>query len=287
MIHCGALVAQNQDLRVIDCMLCGYAHLDPLPTPSAVDEYYTNDKFYATHSPLDWLQREKDEHLANLWDSYYEWETRKFHSSPIMDIGCGAGYFGYYASHHACPTIGVEPSASARAFTNGKRIYPTIEEALPHWHYRSDNSVRMRLVLEHLLNPRAMLRRCWELMGPDGILEIVIPLEFNPLQNKLRKAYGSDWFVQPPHINYFTKKSIVKLLKSCNFEIAYEGATFPTELWWQLGYHYLGNDVLGHQLHLRRLNLEKRYGSHIFDIYSLLYRKLGWGREAAIFARKV
>lgn len=287
--HMGKLVAKNGELEIIDCWQCGYAHLRKLPTQSEVDDYYISDKFYATYSPKDWLEREKQEHLANLWDSYYEWETRKFDGAQIMDIGCGAGWFGYYASHNCCMAVGVDPSESARDFTNSKRIYATIEEAQQHFPHFHTNSARMRLVLEHLLDPLAMLKRCREIVGVNGLLEIVVPLELNPLQQKIRADRGdyTDWFVQQPHINYFTKGSIKKLVESAGYKVVYEGATFPMEIWYLLGKKYIGNDVMGHDLHIKRLELEKKFGHHIFDIYGMLYRKFGIGREAILFARKI
>lgn len=289
-MHSGPIVAASTGLKAIQCYSCGYAHLVPLPTQAEVDAYYNEDQFYATHAPPDWFKRERIEHQAGLWSSYYTWEARQFpNSCPIIDIGCGAGWFGNYLMQHGPYHLvyGVEPSASARAFSPSKYIYPTLHEAKNHmpgsW---ADISVRMRLTLEHLLDPRQMLEECHNLTGPQGVLEVVVPHEFSPLQRKMRQSWGSDWFVQKPHINYFTGNSLKRLLSECGWQVYYEGATFPIELYWHLGQRYLGNDALGHKLHLRRLQLETGVGPHIFDIYARLYRWFGWGRELIMFARR-
>ena len=311
--HAGPVVARNDKLYVIDCHKCGYAHLLNLPAQGEVDAYYTTDKFYSTYSPPDWFQRETQEHQAGLWTPYYKWEARHFpEHATILDIGCGMGWFSWIVRHTTQHfRVGVEPSEAARtqASRHGMHLlYPTITEARKHYPKHATDSVRMRLVLEHLLDPQAMLLECQQWVGARGRLELVVPNELNPLQNVIRKhitgdrasrgnnvpsrhgtirgyAPYKDWFVQAPHINYFTKQSIKGLLERTGWRIVDEGATFPTELWWLLGQQYIGNDKLGHQLHMRRLQFEYHLGPKAFELYRKLYQWFGIGRELLVFAK--
>jgi len=291
MTNCtGEIVARNQGLEVMDCKPCGYAHLHPKPDAAAVDAYYTSDQFYSTHSPRDWFEREYKEHRQGLWSSYYTWESWQFpRGCAITDIGAGCGWFGMQIGQYRNLVYSVEPSESARLYgidhgaRNMHRTLVEVKKTQPPW---TDNSTRARLVLEHLVDPGAFLDKCAEFTGPDGVLEVVIPSEFNPLQTKMRKVHG-DWFVQQPHINYFTGKSLTRLLRGHGWEVVKVGATYPIELRWHLGDRYIGDDQMGHRLHMQRLDMEKKLGPRIFNVYTRLYKWFGWGREAIVFARRV
>ena len=116
------------------------------------------------------------------------------------------------------------------------------------------------------------------------MLQIIVPNEFNPLQNKVRERVGYDWFVQKPHINYFDKNQIKMLLRRCGYSIVDECGTFPIELMYLMGYKYIGNDRVGKKIHKFRLDFEKKLGIAAYKWYRVMYKKLGWGRESIITA---
>jgi SAM-dependent methyltransferase len=294
--HCGVVVARNDGLSVLDCETCGYAHLDSLPTRADVDAYYNEDMFYKTHGPQGWLDNEKRENLAGLWDSAYRHQAsliRKYGGHGLIDVGCGTGWFmQYYQRAYGVHYVhGIEPSATAVGWSPAPRMIYRDYEALVdkgNWFGpMSLDSLRMALVLEHVLDPRAELERNVDrYVGCSGIVELVVPNEFNSLQRKLVGQVGYDWYVQKPHINYFSKASLRRLVESIGLKVVYQSGTFPMELWWWLGYRYIGDEFVGTRCHKNRLQIERRFGKMAWSVYHLLYRTLGWGRESIIVARR-
>ena len=141
----------------------------------------------------------------------------------------------------------------------------------------------MALVLEHVVDPlETVLIAKKNYIGSKGKLLVIVPNEFNPLQVRVQARVGGAWYVQQPHINYFSKVGINSLLQACGFRITYQGGTFPMELLYLMGHKYIGDDAVGQQCHQIRLNFERRMGWYAFRLYHLLYSRLGWGRETII-----
>lgn len=142
-------------------------------------------------------------------------------------------------------------------------------------------NIRLSFLLEHLPQPGAFLREHlgWPGLRVDKVM-VVVPNELNPLQQRLRKRIGYDWFVDSTHCNYFTSAGLCNLFERAGLRAVSKQATFPLELLALSGaYKYVGNDAVGQQAHLFRLRFEKALGPLAFKLYTLLYRRLGWGRE--------
>lgn len=304
MSHAGRV-----DGKIIHCNDCGFAHLWPLPDADTVKAYYDNDQFYTgtnPHSPPGWFKKELAEHQAGYWYAYYDYLAGLLQpGKPVIDIGCGCGWLvdsllgdGWYA-------WGVEPSLAARRFSPVQdRLYPSIDDLAMIHGIRGN--ITLVLTLEHILDPETFLRRD-VLLHLDGRLVMVVPNEFNPLQNAIigrETRLGADWwnnrfiladkngneynpwFVCPVHINYFTPASLRRLLESVGLRIVHESGTFPTELPILFGYDHRGQPDRGKRLHEWRLRFERRFGINSFRLYRLLYRLFGIGREVIMVAER-
>lgn len=278
MNHSGPIIASNGKIDIIDCTVCNYAHQKTLPTQMELDDYYRKDKFYTTHSSDDWFAKNYSEHAKGYWKACYEYESRLL-SGKLLDYGCGDGWFIKYYDNES---VGIEPSSIARWYSSGIEVYNDVA-SMPK-KYKFD-SLRLSIVLEHILNPYDLIYSLKEYMNENHTIQIIVPNEFNSLQNIIRNNYGNDWFVQYPHINYFTRSSAVDFVKKCGYYITDISATFPMELFYILGYKYIGNDKLGRTLHMQRLKLEKKFGYRTFSVYKFLLNKFNYGREIIITGR--
>lgn len=281
-MHRGPVIAVNkigdETINVLDCDVCGYAHLENLPTQKELDEYYLKDLFYKTHSSKDWFEKNKREHRHGYWFSQYEYQDRQLNVGSVLDYGSGDGWFIRYYKN----AVGVEPSQLARSYCNDLYIVSDIQHLRGVKYY----NIRMSLVLEHILEPYPLIYNLMDYGYNNHKIQIIVPNEFNPLQNKIRERLSCDWFVQKPHINYFTKESIIKLVKRCGYYITDTCGTFPMELFYLMGFKYIGDDNLGRKCHNIRLNFERTFGVNAYKLYRVLYNKLGWGRESIITASR-
>lgn len=283
----GPLLAPN----VLDCSVCQFSHLYPLPDPAAVDRYYEGDYFYSgsdPHSPSDWFEKERHEYEAGLWDSYFSYLASFLEKGkPIVDVGAGCGWFiGWLyerGDYNKVGIVGIEPSKQARDFSPYRGLFHPNLDILKA--YRPSNIVLM-LTLEHILDPESFLR---EQIVPylGGRLIVVVPREFSLLQQFVGLRYPDKrhWFVSQVHCNYFTKTSLKSLLERVGLSVTHTGATFPTEIWPLIGRNHIGNDEQGRRNHLWRLQLERRWPG-VFKVYGWLGRWLGIGREIVMVGEK-
>jgi len=270
-IHEGPVLARKDELEVIDCTSCGFAHLK---SGGASESEYAAGLF----QDRAWFEKERKEHIQGLWDACYEFQWRLMRETePFLDYGCGAGWFMWYVRRRTVPfpakCVGLELAPIPPAFVPlnvSDLIYPPSSSRV----LQRFPAVRMSLILEHMERPQAFLESHVQTWMPRRFL-VVTPNEFNPLQRRV----GGSWFVSRWHWNYFTPRTLTRLFFRLGYDATYRGASFPMELFILAGLDYRDDPELGRKCHLRRLRLEQALGWRVFRVYSLLHRLLGWGRE--------
>jgi SAM-dependent methyltransferase len=95
----------------------------------------------------------------------------------VLDIGCGAGGVGRALRDRADALVGIEPDA--RAAERAREVYDavhtgTVETTLPALEGSFDVILAYD-VLEHLVDPGAVLRELRGLAAEDGILHVSVP----------------------------------------------------------------------------------------------------------------
>lgn len=164
----------------------------------------------------------------------FEEITNKYTMKNILDYGCGNGVTGSYfkkvANSHL---IGVDGSQYGLTQAK-KRNYDEVffcDDFNTQSIALSSNSMDFVLckdVLEHLLNPIFVLNEINRILKNDGIALILIPNHF-PLKYRIKFLFTNEIDTQKyfpkanqwdlPHLRFFTKSGIVKMLNKCGFEI--------------------------------------------------------------------
>ncbi len=95
--------------------------------------------------------------------------------SPVLDVGAAEGYLGRLLQGSGLVIDAVEPvgkyASMARPYY--RRMYQaTIEEVRLEEEYRA---IVFGDVLEHLVEPAAVLKRLLEHLGPDGVVLVSVP----------------------------------------------------------------------------------------------------------------
>jgi len=288
-------MAVKNGFDLLDCQECGFIHAVPIPSPGELDALYR--RHYFLKDKPDYLAR----HLEDLdwWNTVYGDRYKTFEEllppsrRRILDVGSGYGLFLQQGRRRGWQTLGIEPSAPGASYSRGLGL-EVIEnflsaETAPG--LGTFDVVHLSEVLEHIPDPQQMLGLIRQMLTPGGLLGVIVPNDFNPLQLAMQSACSSaPWWVGPPyHLNYFTFNSLSQLLRRCGFEVLQVESTFPMELFLLMGDHYVGNDLLGRHCHGKRkrfeLNLEQAgLGSLKRDLYRAL-ANLGVGREVMIFGQ--
>ncbi|MEW6386287.1 MAG: class I SAM-dependent methyltransferase [Thermodesulfobacteriota bacterium] len=295
--HRGPILDEIKGYSVIDCEVCGFKHVVPLPTLEELAAVYRLE-YYTVDKPL-YLERYRED--LDWWNLVYRerYETFEELLSPtrrrLLDVGSGPGFFLRLGQERGWQTLGIEPSARAAAHSRSLGV-EVLEDFLTEETAAGLGTfdvVHLSEVLEHIPDPRGMLAIVQSLLAPAGLLCVVVPNDYNPLQNSLRAVCGFEpWWVGPPHhLNYFDFASLSRLVESTGFEVVLTEATFPIDMFLLMGDNYVDNDLLGRQCHQKRKNLEQNLAkAGMTDLKRRLYKalaSLGLGREVQIFAKKI
>lgn len=294
--HRGQILDSKNGFDVIECEVCEFKHIIPIPTKQELkniyrDEYYTREKpFYLkrTYEDLEWWNLI----YADRYDTFEK--NLPSDRRSILDIGTGPGFFLLYGKKRGWNVLGIEPSKQAAEHAKSLGI-KIIEEFMDRSLANKLNKfdvIHMSEVLEHVPDPTEMIKITHDLLKPGGLLCVSAPNDYSPFQKVLREicAYKPWWVTPPFHINYFNFDSLEKLLRKIGFKIIIKETTFPIDIFLLMGDCYIGNNNLGRQCHKKRKQFElllNRGGYN--DLKRKLYRyfaEVGVGRVVVLYGKK-
>ena len=294
--HEGPLLARVGEHDIIACRTCGFRHALPLPTAESLETAY-RETYYSEEKP-DFLARSgEDQAWAELAqaDRLAIFERILGPSRRrILDIGCGPGFFLKTAQTRGWQVQGIEPSRQAAAHARGLGI-DVVEgffSADGAGHLGRYDGVHLNNVLEHVPDPRGILRCAHAILDAGGLICINVPNDFSPFQSAGRAAVGArEWWLAPPHhLNYFDFDSAAALLERLGFTVVERTTSFPMELFLMMGEDYIGNDAVGRAAHAKRKRFDLALeAAGQGETRRAFYRALagaGIGREAVLIAVK-
>lgn len=308
-MHRGKIVTERKGkYKVIDCQICGFKHLDPIPTEEEIKEFYRK-KYYSEarrrgkckeaklisegqkrETELSWL-RETAYKDRLYWFELYTKTIPK--PKCILDVGCGTGDFLKYMEEAGWIGFGMEPSEEAfnKAKLLGlKNVYnTTLEEFAKKILILEDifDAINLMDILHHVPNPKEILEICKNFLKPGGIMCVEDPNEFNPLQLRGQRVLNKEmwWIVPLEHINYFNFQTLEDLLVDVGFKSTLRTTDFPMELFLLMREDYIGNEGVGSKCHQKRMDFEMALPDNLRrKIYQNL-ASLGMGRSCIVYAK--
>jgi len=192
-------------------------------SPGELDKAYEHDYYDAGGSPA---RKGYEDYLANaslrtrgFARRLSELEQHTNHRGRLLDFGCAFGLFLKVAVDAGWEAIGYERSAWAADY--GRRHYGvTIQSGdgdREAFDPCSFDIVTMWDVLEHLEDPRAVVRSVASWLKPGGVLAL------NTIDNGSvgARLAGEHWrHIAPPHhLQYFTRASLTGLLRDNGFRV--------------------------------------------------------------------
>lgn len=165
----------NTDIEVLECKDCGLVFLGSSMVIS--DEDYQQSKMHEGFNTetggeaaiATWL-RETD------WDDARRIEMlgQAIVNKTVLDFGCGAGGFLLKAQNIAAKVVGIEVEQRVLDHYEGQQeLYSSIEECKSQG--LEFDVVTAFHVLEHVADPRAMLKELAEILKPGGRIVIELP----------------------------------------------------------------------------------------------------------------
>jgi SAM-dependent methyltransferase len=208
------------------CQSCGTAFTWPRLQPEELEQYYRRSYYGPENvkfiSPLEKIV----EFVTNRRAAWISQQVPP--RSRILEIGCGRGLLLKALNKLEHESLGIERSELAATRAReipGVTVFTTPVEECGF----SDDSLDLVIlwhVLEHLHDPRNVLRQIFRVLKPGGRLIIEVP-NLASLQSVLT---GKNWFHLDVerHLFHFTPSGLEELLHSAGFS-SRRGGTFSWE----------------------------------------------------------
>jgi len=204
------VVRDNPSLDVYECSNCGLVSLSS--KEHIRDDHYCESGMHGEILPSmeSWLQdTAPDDHRR------FEMLKPSITNKKILDFGCGAAGFLCKAKMVAVDASGVEPERRVREYWVGKiKLYGSLEEA-----EKGYNVITAFHVIEHLPDPRSILRELSSRLSKGGRLIIEVPNS----EDALLTLYDCDAFQRfsywSQHLFLFNTNTIKILAKQAGLKI--------------------------------------------------------------------
>ena len=293
----GNIIDSKDNHDIIDCEVCKFKHIIPIPSESQIYEMYTED-YYKSEKQNYIKEAKKDE---EWWKLSYNNRYDSFESilpsnrRKLLDIGSGPGFFLLRGKHRGWTVKGIEPSNAPYEYSKhalNLDVENIFFDKTTYKKFEKFDVINMSLVLEHIPSPKEFLKLVYNRISDGGLVSIEVPNDYNPFQKAALESLKIDpyWVAPPHHINYFNFDSLEELLKDIGFEIVLKESTFPIDIFLLMEENYIGNDLLGKRCHQMRKNFENNlYNSGLDQLKRKLYKEMATldiGREIIMIGQK-
>lgn len=197
-------------VRLYRCAECGFVFGDQ-DEIKAIESLYTalEDPDYEVGAAERTLQ------MAKLLD--FAQKVRPC-AETLLDIGAGIGLLVSEAARRGLQAEGIEPSTWAVAKGNARGCAGLHQGFFPHpaTDGRRFDLITVVDVIEHVSNPRQLLRDVREHLSSDGISIIVTPDVSSVAARLLGRRW---WHFRLAHVGYFNDRSIRRAFRSAGLSV--------------------------------------------------------------------
>jgi SAM-dependent methyltransferase len=280
----------------------GWRRITPSPSAQELKAFYAGEYFQASHGT--YAQAYTETEIAHrsllarlLLAAIGEGRGGKT-GGKLLEIGCGEGWFLSAADAAGYAVQGIDFSQDGL-----KRFHPRfldrarfgdafeILDSLIETGAQAE-AVVMEHVLEHVVDPEALLARLPRLLTPGGVVAITVPNDFSPIQLAARAGGLIDrdfWLAPPQHLNYFNAANLPPLLERMGFAVKVGYASFPID-WFLMhpGSNYVADPKAGKGAHRARLAIDLVLAEQGMDAYLGLAKALfacNAGRSLTVVAQ--
>lgn len=284
----------------------GFFTVSNKPNPKELSDYYKR-KYFQENVSSSYQNQYSAEELEYVEKSLsVRWEilsgifNRELTDCQVLDIGCGEGFFLNYARRRGAKIFGVDYSCSGMQAHNPQLLpYLTVDDLNSYVSNKIAEEKKYDViwcsnVLEHVLDPVALLLSFKKLIAKNGIVVITVPNDFSIIQNTaLRLGHIKEkfWVTVPDHLHYFCKDSLKSICEHTNWEIIDLISDFPVDffLYNKLS-NYIDNKAseAGSLAHMSRIQLSNLINSQSIETVIDFWRaaaSIGIGRDLTIFIR--
>ncbi|BAH06896.1 class I SAM-dependent methyltransferase [Clostridium kluyveri] len=194
------------------CKKCGFIFQYLVPTEKSLSRYYSR-------------QSECNDESNFISKEYYETydfikENVEYNNiNKVLDIGCRRGEILTLFKSDYKNVLGIEPSSSNVKYLREKAHIPVINEMFSNDILKGEqfDLIILTNVLEHMKNPRSVLKDIFKKISNNGYLFCSVP-KIGACINKKFLNNISDFF-SFQHLNYFTINNLLYFIKKLGYGV--------------------------------------------------------------------
>jgi 2-polyprenyl-3-methyl-5-hydroxy-6-metoxy-1,4-benzoquinol methylase len=219
-----AIAFEEGPYSVRRCAACGLGWTSPRLSAEGLEAMYRDDSYWRSQSPktLGYSDYRAEEEL------YLKTFSKRLafalsggpQGGSALDIGCAAGFCMEAMRELGFEAHGVEVSRTIARHAIERLGFETVHigplETAP-FEQASFDLITAWDVIEHVVDPGALLRRVRGLLKPGGLLVI----ETQNIDSRFARALGRRWhhYKHAEHIYHFTPRTLRTLLGDAGFDV--------------------------------------------------------------------
>jgi len=225
---CGSRESRDAAIRkdglvIKECSKCGFAFLDPRPSPRQLAQYYGDGYFNGAkdffHGKNYCLERDKSIHDGAVTGYREIISNFDVAGKTVLDVGCASGALLYMLKKHETKeVVGIDSAEYPVSFGvehYGLDLRPVALESanLPDAYF---DLITLIDVIEHIEDINAFLIELRRVLKPGGNIFIITP---NYQAYQLARAKWICLFKDFEHLQYLTRKSLEVIGKEHNLHL--------------------------------------------------------------------
>lgn len=204
--------------EIVRCKACGLRFMNPLPHYTYEEEFHDKCRSNPTASEVE-LEKFN---IAIAKDRIRRMKEARPGKLKLLEVGTGHGQFLSLAKEAGLDTQGVEISKMSVEDARSKGL-SVINSTLHDAKFESStfDMIHSHHVLEHVEKPLELLRECFRVIKPGGLLVMEVPHEFSDSIGNWLEALGRKRVPYPkpqPHIYFFTPATLRKMVEAAGFK---------------------------------------------------------------------
>jgi len=282
----------------------GFLEVVDRPTPEELAAYYASVYFQTEQSSYRRDYPPEELYAIGLRISQRASQAQAFlghdRARRLLDVGCGEGFVLAEFSRRGWEVEGIDFSVAGVEAMNPDMadrveqgdLFELLEARIGLGH--THDLVWLGNVLEHVLDPIALLTALRRLVAPGGLLVAIVPNDGSAYQEMLFESGAIDrrfWIAIPDHMSYFTADTLRATAQATGWDTLEILGDFPIDLYLaHPGSNYVADPRLGRDAHAARLRLEALIGTAGAEAANRFYSALadvGLGRNLTAFLRPV
>lgn len=198
------------------CKKCDFEFFDYAPDKNLKNNKLDFTRLHKAGLSVPNFNEEFSNGLVQAKEYISKYLSKSDKNENILEIGCGLGYFLFLIKKKGSIPYGIEINNKKKEYVNKHlkiKCFSNIEDCKN----KKFKKIFMFYSFEYIKNPYLYLDKLKKFLKKNGSIIIITPNKYDVLKNILENRSYNNFFYEENSINYFSKKSLIVLLKNLSF----------------------------------------------------------------------